>query len=92
MSKHIGQSISSFVVRILRPKYLKTLSDLSQRYNTKCVNETEVLKSTGLGGYLEGIIPYVVADLEQEGLIEYCENRGEIRLTQKGSDEAMKLP
>jgi Mn-dependent DtxR family transcriptional regulator len=40
----------------------------------------------------KGIIPYVVADLEQEGLIEYCENRGEIRLTQKGSDEAMKLP
>lgn len=76
----------------MRPKYLKALSDLSHRYNMKCVNETEVLKNTGLGGYLEGIIPYVVADLEQQGLIEYCENRGQIRLTHKGSDEVNRLP
>jgi hypothetical protein len=45
-----------------------------------------------LGGYLEGIVPYVVADLQQDGLIEYCENISEIRLTQKGRDEAKILP
>jgi hypothetical protein len=78
--------------RILRPKYLKTLLDLSRRYNIECVNEIEVLKNTGLGGYLDGIIPYVIADLQQDGLIEYCENRNQIRLTQKGMEEAKTLP
>jgi putative GTP pyrophosphokinase len=78
--------------KILRPRYLKTLFDLSHRDNTECVNEAEVLKNTGLGGYLEGIIPYVVADLEQECLIEICEEKGEIRLTQKGRDEVKKIP
>lgn len=78
--------------KILCPKYLKSLSDLSHLHNTKCVNEAEALKNTGLGGYLEGIIPYLVADLEQEGLIERCEERGEIRLTGKGRDEATRLP
>jgi hypothetical protein len=42
-----------------------------------CVSQVESLKETGLGGYLEGIIPYVVADLKQYGLVEYCE-KGEI--------------
>ena len=78
--------------KILRPKYLKSLSDLSHLHNMKCVNEAEALKKTGLGGYLEGIIPYLVADLEQEGLIERCEKRGGIRLTGKGRDEATRLP
>lgn len=73
--------------KILRPKYLKSLSDLSHRYNTKCINEADVLKNTGLGGYLEGIIPYVVADLEQDGLIQRCEKRSEIGLTEKGRKE-----
>jgi predicted methyltransferase len=44
-----------------------------------------------LCGYLEGIIPYVVADLEQEGIVEYCENKGEILITQKGIDEVQTL-
>lgn len=70
--------------KTLRPKYLKALSDLSHRYNMECVNEVDVLKNTGLGGYLEGIIPYVVADLVEEDLIRRCERRGEIGLTEKG--------
>jgi Region found in RelA / SpoT proteins len=78
--------------KILRPKYLKALSDLSDLYDTGCVNEVEALKNTGLGGYLEGIIPYLVADLEQDGLIERCENKGEIRLKEKGRVQVKKLP
>ena len=77
--------------KVLRPKYLKALSDLSRRYKAKCVNEVEALKNTGLGGYLEGIIPYVVAHLEQEGLIQRCEKMSEIRLTDKGRNEIKLL-
>jgi putative GTP pyrophosphokinase len=72
---------------ILRPKFLKAVYDLSSRNDRICVDAKEALRNTGLGGYLEGIIPYVVADLEEDGLIKYCENRDEIRLTQKGKDE-----
>jgi putative GTP pyrophosphokinase len=75
---------------ILRPKFLRAVFDISDRDNRVCVSEVESLKETGLGGYLEGIIPYVVADLEQDGLVEYCE-KGEIRLTQKGRDEINKI-
>ena len=74
---------------MLRPKFLRAVFDISDRDNSVCVNEVECLKETGLGGYLEGIIPYLVADLEQDGLVEYCE-KGEIRLTQKGRDEVKK--
>jgi len=75
---------------ILRPKFLRAVFDISNRDNNVCVSEVESLKETGLGGYLDGIIPYVVADLEQEGLVDHCENKGEIRLTQKGRDEVEK--
>jgi hypothetical protein len=76
--------------KVLRPQFLKAVYDISRRDKKPCVNEREALRNTGLGGYLEGIIPHVVADLKEDGLIEYCENRGEIRLTQTGKDEITK--
>jgi ppGpp synthetase/RelA/SpoT-type nucleotidyltranferase len=76
---------------ILRPKFLKAIFEISHGDKKKCVKGADALGLTGLGGYLEGIIPYVVADLEQDGLIEYCENKGEIRITQSGIDEVQTV-
>lgn len=76
---------------ILRPKFLRAVFDISNRDNKQCVNAIEALKYTGLGGYLEGIIPYVVADLEADGLIEYCQTKEEVQLTKKGKDEVKKI-
>lgn len=97
--RKLSQIIDSSVTRItvadlynsrdkatLRPKFLGAVFDISNRENKVCVSEVESLKETGLGRYLEGIIPYVVSDLKQDGLVEYCE-KGEIRLMQKGRDE-----
>ena len=39
----------------------------------------------GIGGYGEGVVPYVVADLEENNRIERCKNAGEIRLTENGN-------
>lgn len=69
--------------KILRPRYMKSLSDLSHISDTKCVNELKALRNTGLGGYPEGIIP--------SSLIERCEKKGEIRLTKKGLNEVNRL-
>jgi hypothetical protein len=75
---------------ILRPKFLKAIFEISYGDMKKCVVRVEALQLTGLGGYLKGIISYVVADLEQDGLVEYCENKVEIRITQRGIDEVKR--
>jgi hypothetical protein len=76
---------------ILRPKFLRAIFDISHGDSKRCIVGVEALRHTGLGGYLEGIVPYVVADLEQDGLVEYCENKDEIHITQSGIDEVQKI-
>jgi putative GTP pyrophosphokinase len=77
--------------KILIPRFLRALFDISYHDNKDCINEMEAYQKTGLGGYGKGIIPYVVADLEASKLIERCTNVGEIRLTEKGNIEVKKM-
>lgn len=69
---------------ILRPKFLRAVYEISNGNTDVNVRGIDALKRTGLGGYLEGIVPYVVADLEADGLIERDEKAEEIRLTREG--------
>ena len=68
----------------MRPKFLSAIYEISSGNTDVKVKGIDALKRTGLGGYLEGIIPYVVSDLEADGLIERDEKADEIRLTKKG--------
>jgi putative GTP pyrophosphokinase len=70
--------------RILRPKFLRAIYEISKGNTGINVKGIDALERTGLGGYLEGIIPYVVSDLEADGLVESDEKSQEIRLTKKG--------
>lgn len=70
--------------RILRPKFLRAMYEISKGNTSVKVKGIDALQRTGLGGYLEGIIPYVVFDLEANGLVERDEKPEEIRLTKKG--------
>jgi gamma-glutamylcyclotransferase (GGCT)/AIG2-like uncharacterized protein YtfP len=78
--------------RILRPKFLRAVYEISHGNNDVKVKGVDALKRTGLGGYLEGIIPYVVSDLEADGLVERGDKVEEIRLTKKGRREIETNP
>ena len=93
LSKETNASIAGIAIadvynsrdrRILRPKFLSAIYEISSGNTDVKVKGIDALKRTGLGGYLEGIIPYVVSDLEADGLIERDEKADEIRLTKKG--------
>lgn len=78
--------------RILRPKFLRAVYEISHGNSDVKVKGVDALKRTGLGGYLEGIIPYVVSDLEADGLVERGDKVEEIRLTKKGRREIETNP
>jgi hypothetical protein len=93
LSKETNQSFNRIAIadvynsrdrRILKPKFLRAVYEISKGNTSIKVKGIDALQRTGLGGYLEGIIPYVVADLEADGLVERDENPEEIRLTRKG--------
>ena len=78
--------------RILRPKFLRAIYEICNGNIGVKVKGIDALKRTGLGGYLEGIIPYVVSDLEADGLVVRDEKPEEIRLTRKGRREIESNP
>ena len=77
--------------KILFPKFLKALFDISQRDNKKCVNEMDAYNKMGLGGYKEEIVPYVVADFEESQLLERLEMLVKLVLPRRVSLNLKKL-
>ena len=71
-------------LRVLKKGFLTALNDLSSGLQDKCFTKREVYDKTGLFGYLPPVIPYVIQELENEGLVEECEDRNQIRITAQG--------
>jgi DNA-binding MarR family transcriptional regulator len=71
-------------MRLLKKGFLITLNDLSSGLQTKCFTKREIYDKTRLFGYLPPMIPYVFQELENEGLVEECEVRDQVRITVEG--------
>ena len=71
-------------LRILKKGFLDALNNAADEDEEKCIHKNKIFEETGLGGYMPTVIPSIVQELQGEGLIKECENKEEIKITQKG--------
>lgn len=71
-------------LRILKKGFLESLN--KPQNEGKCVKKSVLFEDTGLRAYSDKVIPYVVQELQKEGLVGACNNKEEIRITYKGKE------
>lgn len=75
-------------LRILKKGFLESLNKTENR--NKCIKKSVIFEDTGLRAYSDKVIPYVVQELQKEGLVEDCNNKEGIRITHKGKQRVKR--
>lgn len=71
-------------LRVLKRRFLESLNSAADGDEEKGFNKNKIFEDTGLRGYMPAVIPPVVQEPQNEGLIKECENKEEIKITEKG--------
>jgi hypothetical protein len=73
-------------IKILTKGFLKTLNELVNGDEDKCIESVNVFNSTELRAFEPIVIPHVVQELVHQGLIKECETKGQVKITKKGKN------
>jgi hypothetical protein len=75
-------------LRILKKGFMESLNKTENK--DKCIEKSVIFEDTGLRAYSAKVIPYVVQELQKEGLVEDCNNKDGIRITHKEKQRAKR--
>jgi predicted transcriptional regulator len=73
-------------MKILTKGFLEALNEHVNGDETKCIDETKIFEETRLMAFGSVVIPAVVQELVDQGLIRQCVTRGGVKITRKGKN------